>query len=621
MTARAWALAIAAVALGGAAVAGRALAQSSPDAEPDADAGVGPDAAPAEPMPPPPPAGDGLVLVPSGATWRVKVVTSPKPARAIAGAVLGGLDVAAGDAEDGVPIAGDDTLGAPPDGWPLSEPPGAVDALAPLAMGPFDECRCVTMFEDIAPVLEGDRVAILWATTRFEVTRDDLRVLDLGVRYNDGVVVYLNGVEVARRRLEQDARPMEMAWAARGYEWETFHVPVVPGLLRAGDNVISVMVRPSVRRTGPRFDVQLVGRAAAALSRGPVLGAVTTTSATVVLETDLAAAALVEWGPTAALGHRVESTAGVALHHAVELTGLPESSMVYYRALVDGAATPTRSFRTMPGTGRPVRIALYGDVRGGHLIHASLIERIRDEDPDLVLATGDLVRSGSDEGDWQRFFDLTEELLATVPYMSAQGNHDVGRAGDTRRRFSDMFILPELVAGADPRPAWYGWSSFEVGDVHVILLDSNAYDERAQLDWLALDLKAARKRGAKAIIAACHDGPFSRGEHGGNKLAAKKFVPLLVKHDAALLVSGHDHIYQRGKKDGLAYILSGGGGAPLYDVSCTNPKQKCKIKDGMLFVAKEHHYVMLTVYDDFIEACAKRPDGSALEACAKITVP
>ena len=37
----------------------------------------------------------------------------------------------------------------------------------------------------------------------------------------------------------------------------------------------------------------------------------------------------------------------------------------------------------------------------------------------------------------------------------------------------------------------------------------------------------------------------------------------------------------------------------------------------MQFFASEHHYVMLTIYKDFLEACPKRPDGTALEPCTR----
>ena len=557
-----------------------------------------------------------VTLVPRGAEWQVAFATAPRPTRQVAAVALGGLDVAAGRRAAGVALTGDDAAAAAPPRWPLGNHARARRATAPLALPDDDgRCRCETALDDLATVGDDERVAVLWATTRFSLPAGaDLRVLDLRARYGDGIVVSLNGVEIARRRIRKDARPAATSELPRGPEWETFHVAVVPGLLRAGENVLAVEVRPSIRARAPRLDVELIGRPAAQLVRGPILQAVTRTSATIVVETDLPALAEVEWGATAALGTRVASPAGRARRHEIALPDLPASAEVHYRVLAAGAATPVYRFRTLPAAGEVLRIAVYGDVRGGHDTHAALVAAMRAEDPDVVLASGDLVLRGSDEGDWQRFFEVTGDLLATVPYWSAPGNHDTGRAGDARRRFGDVWILPD----AADRPEWGHWYGLDLGEVHVAMLDSNAYDEPRQLEWLAADLAAAKARGARALLAFTHDGPFSRGTHGGNALAAERYVPVLVEHGVSLIVSGHDHLYQRGEMAGLAYIVSGGGGAPLYAVRCgVAGKRRCKVDDGMLAVAREHHYVMLSVYPDFLEACPKRADGSALEACTR----
>jgi acid phosphatase type 7 len=568
---------------------------------------------------PAPAAVGGTVLVPRGAAWEVALAPAPGTTRQLAAVALAGVDVVAGRRDRGVAIHGDDGAAAPPPAWPLGNHAAARAAPAPFALADGEACACATELTAIAPVGGDQRVAVLWATTRFAlIGGEDLRVLDLHVRYGDGLVVWLNGVEIARRRIAQAARPAEVAGVPRGPEWETFHVPVVPGLLRPGDNLVAVEVRPSARRRAPHLDLELVARPAAALVRGPVLQAVTATSATLVVETDLPVEAAVEWGRDDGLGAMVTSRAGRARRHEITLTGLPASASVSYRVLAAGAATPIRRFRTPPGAGEVIRLGVYGDVRGGHRVHAELVARLRAEDPDAILATGDLVLRGSDEGDWQRFFAVTGEMLATIPFWSAPGNHDTGRAGDGRRRFGDVFLLPPVLAGAPPRPPWAGWYSFAVGDVHVVMLDSNAYDEPSQLAWLELDLAAARERGARVILAATHDGPYSRGTHGGNRTAVEHYVPVLVRHGVHLLFSGHDHLYQRGRMDGLDYIVSGGGGAPLYPIRCgVAGRRACKVPDGMRHAAREHHYVMLTIYPEQLEACPRRADGGALEPCTR----
>jgi hypothetical protein len=555
----------------------------------------------AETAAPPPPTGGGSVLVPTGATWQVSSASAPRPTRRLAPVVLAGLDVAAGRRSDGLAIDGDDADAIAPPAWPLANRADAVETIAPIAPVAADR----------------ERIAVVWATTRFALGAEagDLRVLDLHARYGDGIVVWINGVEVARRRIPAGARAMAMAAQLHGAEWETFHVPVVPGVLRLGDNVLAVEVRPSGRSLAPSLDLEIVGRPAAELVRGPVLAGVTGDAATVVFESDLATDAVAEWGPTEALGHRVVATEGRARRHAIALTGLPAAAPVYYRIVVGGAATPVRSFRTLPDRGQVVRIAAYGDVRSGHDVHAAIVAQIRAEDPDLVVATGDLVIRGTDEGAWQRFFAITGELLATVPFWSALGNHDVGRSGDGRLRFGDLLSVPTAPI---PPPEWATWYAIDVGDLHLAFLDSNAYDEATQLDWLEHDLTRAERRGARAILAIVHDGPYSRGDHRGNQTAVERYVPVLVRHHVTLLLSGHDHLYQRGRMDGLDYIVTGGGGAGLYPIACgVSGRRPCAHEDGMAFAASAYHYLMLALYADFLEACPKRPDGTALEPCVR----
>jgi hypothetical protein len=85
------------------------------------------------------------------------------------------------------------------------------------------------------------------------------------------------------------------------------------------------------------------------------------------------------------------------------------------------------------------------------------------------------------------------------------------------------------------------------------------------------------------------------------------------------MFTGHDHLYQRGEVDGFRYIVSGGGGAPLYSVRCGKKgRPRCRERDGMRHVTSEHHYIMVTVYRTHIEICPKRADGSLLEPCQTI---
>jgi 3',5'-cyclic AMP phosphodiesterase CpdA len=154
-----------------------------------------------------------------------------------------------------------------------------------------------------------------------------------------------------------------------------------------------------------------------------------------------------------------------------------------------------------------------------------------------------------------------------------------------------------------------------------VSLDSNRYDDDRQLAWVESDLAAARARGARALFAAAHHGPFSRGPHGGEPIAAQRYVPALERAGVAVFFSGHDHLYERGQAGRLAYVVSGGGGAPLYQPRCgVSGKRSCRGEDGKwgktLVVA--YHYVLVEVFRDLVRLCPRRPDGTPIEECVTI---
>lgn len=77
--------------------------------------------------------------------------------------------------------------------------------------------------------------------------------------------------------------------------------------------------------------------------------------------------------------------------------------------------------------------------------------------------------------------------------------------------------------------------------------------------------------------------------------------------DVDIVFSGHDHDYERGRANGLRYIVSGGGGAPLYDLDTKQPHQEA-------FEATLH-FVRVDVVGDSIEIAAIRPDSSVVDHC------
>ena len=63
-----------------------------------------------------------------------------------------------------------------------------------------------------------------------------------------------------------------------------------------------------------------------------------------------------------------------------------------------------------------------------------------------------------------------------------------------------------------------------------------------------------------------HWGPYDSGNHGENTTAQIDWVPVLQQYRVDAILSGHDYDYERGfsSTTNLRYIVTGGGGAPLY---------------------------------------------------------
>jgi 3',5'-cyclic AMP phosphodiesterase CpdA len=118
-----------------------------------------------------------------------------------------------------------------------------------------------------------------------------------------------------------------------------------------------------------------------------------------------------------------------------------------------------------------------------------------------------------------------------------------------------------------------GFYSIELGNWHVVSLDSNldpvkhAAEYAAQLAWLRADLAA---HPARCTLAFWHHPLYSSGGHGSVP-AMRDAWELLQQAGAELVLSGHDHDYERfapqdahGRLDaarGIRQFVVGTGGA------------------------------------------------------------
>jgi len=119
----------------------------------------------------------------------------------------------------------------------------------------------------------------------------------------------------------------------------------------------------------------------------------------------------------------------------------------------------------------------------------------------------------------------------------------------------------------------------------------------AQQAWLVADL--ASHRDATCTIAYFHHPRFSSGMHG-NQYQMQKIWDILYANHVDLVVSGHDHMYERfapqdpdGNADpalGIRQFTVGTGGAEFYQVASRQPNSEVVINDvhGVLVLALDN---------------------------------
>lgn len=95
-------------------------------------------------------------------------------------------------------------------------------------------------------------------------------------------------------------------------------------------------------------------------------------------------------------------------------------------------------------------------------------------------------------------------------------------------------------------------------------------ERKDQFAWLEQEL--ASKRAAFTIVAG-HHPLYSDGAHGDTPDLVKQLGPLFEKHGVHLYLCGHDHDLQHLELEGLrtSFVLSGGGGARLYEIEQARP--------------------------------------------------
>jgi hypothetical protein len=177
----------------------------------------------------------------------------------------------------------------------------------------------------------------------------------------------------------------------------------------------------------------------------------------------------------------------------------------------------------------PLRFAALGDGRawldgvGPSAYYRPILDEAIAHAPAFIVNTGDLVKRGRDAAEWTRYLDV---LPAWPPILAVRGNHDRGP------HFTDLELAPD-------GPAW----RWVVGGVEVVGLDTEWSTAEPLVEAMDALFVGPPERWR---VVALHRPLWSRGNHGTDERGFNAaLVPALERHGVHLVLTGHDHDYER----------------------------------------------------------------------------
>ncbi len=241
------------------------------------------------------------------------------------------------------------------------------------------------------------------------------------------------------------------------------------------------------------------------------------------------------------------------------------------------------------------RFVVYGDTRTHHDIHEKIIASAVALKPSFILQTGDLVADGSDPQQWERFRKITKPIRDNqIPYYPVRGNHDTGGRG----------FENETPPTIGRNTLYY---TFDFGRLRFIGIDTEEALSQGsvQYSWLKDELEKAQ-RDKLVPIPFFHKAIYSVGRHGCDFELQRILEPLFREAKVRLVFQGHDHLYYRTNRNGITYVVTGGGGAPLYDV-------KPELLQAGDVAKSVHHLCVVDVQGSRIHIVARGLKGEVVD--------
>jgi 3',5'-cyclic AMP phosphodiesterase CpdA len=189
----------------------------------------------------------------------------------------------------------------------------------------------------------------------------------------------------------------------------------------------------------------------------------------------------------------------------------------------------------------------FGDESPEQMATAAQIAKTHATFPfEIVVLAGDNIYGSERPQDFANKFEVPYKPLldAGVKFYASLGNHDA-----REQRFYKLFNMDGKLHYSFRAPKQ---------DVRFFMLESS-YMDPDQVKWIENELKTSTETWK---IAVFHHPLYSSGATHGSSLSLRATLePLFVKYGVSVVLTGHDHIYERIlPQQGITHFVIGSAG-------------------------------------------------------------
>jgi len=292
----------------------------------------------------------------------------------------------------------------------------------------------------------------------------------------------------------------------------------------------------------------------------------------------------------------------------------------------------------------PFQFIVYGDNRPdprqkglNAIVQRNFVKEVMRVQPQFVINTGDLVWAGVSEWSWHEFDSQTLSPIraAGISYYPTLGNHELnygpyGLPAWWEARWLGIPLLPLLPIEMLSRFGFPGIPNerraidnffehfpqlgrreayaFRYGNSHFVFLNTESPTGPDTPQGRFLHEQFEKVKGEASyhcFFVIFHRPAYTIGTRHSPRPSERKLAEVLEGYQQRctqerrelhiVVLMGHNHIYYRTQRNGVTYVITGGGGAPLYDV---RPKEGTISGDAW---GVGYHYLLIKINGAEIE--------------------